>query len=202
MNNVKRSILESIETKLKIASDDQFLCELERISSRMITALKIGRKILIAGNGGSAADAQHFAAELGGKFVHERKGLPAIALTTNSSITTAISNDFGYEYVFSRQVEGLGNQGDIFVGISTSGNSINLVRALNTAKENGLTTVGLLGKDGGQMKDLCNLKLIVPSANTQYTQEAHIMIIHELCALVDNAFKTTVKPNYKVKNLL
>lgn len=202
MNNIKRSILASIETKLRIASDKEFLVELEKIGVRMITALKMGKKILIAGNGGSAADAQHFAAELGGKFVHERKGLPAIALTTNSSITTAISNDFGYEYVFSRQVEGLGNQGDIFVGISTSGNSLNLIHALNIAKDNGLITIGLLGKDGGQMEDLCDLKLVIPSQSTQYTQEAHIMIIHELCALIDNAFKTTVKLNYKVKNLL
>lgn len=202
MNNIKRSILASIETKLRIASDKEFLVELEKIGVRMITALKMGKKILIAGNGGSAADAQHFAAELGGKFVHERKGLPAIALTTNSSVTTAISNDFGYEYVFSRQVEGLGNQGDIFVGISTSGNSLNLIHALNIAKDNGLITIGLLGKDGGQMEDLCDLKLVIPSQSTQYTQEAHIMIIHELCALIDNAFKTTVKLNYKVKNLL
>lgn len=189
MNNIKESLLASIETKLRIASDNEFLRELEKIGSRMITALKLGRKILIAGNGGSAADAQHFAAELAGKFVHERRGLPVIALTTNSSIITAIGNDFGYEHVFSRQIEGLGSQGDVFIGISTSGNSLNLVRALNTAKENGLTTVGLLGKDGGQMKDLCDLKLVVPSQSTQHIQEAHIMMIHELCALIDNAFK-------------
>lgn len=189
MGNIKSSILESIETKLKIASDDQFLRELERISSWMITALKIGRKILIAGNGGSAADAQHFAAELAGKFVHKRKGLPAIALTTNSSITTAIGNDFGYEYVFSKQVEGLGQEGDIFMGISTSGNSVNLIHAMDSAKNNGLTTVGLLGKGGGKIKNYCDLKLVVPSDNTQHIQEAHIMIIHELCSIIDDAFK-------------
>lgn len=187
--STKRSILASIETKLKIASDDNFLLELEKIGNRMITALKLGRKILIAGNGGSAADAQHFAAELAGKFVHERKGLPAIALTANSSIVTAIGNDFGYEYVFSRQIEGLGQQGDTFIGISTSGNSLNLIHAMNSARENGLVTVGLLGKEGGQLKDHCDLKLIVPSDSTQHIQEAHIMIIHELCALIDNAFR-------------
>lgn len=187
--NTKRSILASIETKLKIASDDKFLHELEKIGNRMITTLKTGRKILVAGNGGSAADAQHFAAELAGKFVHERKGLPVIALTANSSITTAIGNDFGYEYIFSRQVEGLSDPGDIFVGISTSGNSQNLILALQSAKNIGLTTVGLLGKDGGQMKNLCDFVLVVPSQSTQHIQEAHIMIIHELCALVDNAFQ-------------
>lgn len=192
MNNIKKSILSSIETKLRIASDKEFPIELERIGGRMITALKLGRKILIAGNGGSAADAQHFAAELAGKFVHERKGLPAIALTTNSSIITAIGNDFGYEYVFSRQIEGLGQPGDIFVGISTSGNSVNLIHAMNSARENGLTTIGLLGKGGGQLQDYCDLKLVVPSDSTQHIQEAHIMIIHELCALIDEAFKNHV----------
>ena len=155
----------------------------------MITVLKLNGKILIAGNGGSAADAQHFAAELAGKFIHERKGLPAIALTTNSSIITAIGNDFGYEYVFSRQVEGLGQQGDVFVGISTSGNSQNLIQAMQSAQNIGITTVGLLGKDGGLMKELCDLKLIVPSQSTQHIQEAHIMMIHELCTIIDNAFK-------------
>lgn len=189
MNHIKRSILDSIETKMRIATDDEFLRKLEIIASRMITALKMGRKILIAGNGGSAADAQHFAAELAGKFIHERKGLPATALTTNSSVVTAIGNDFGYEYVFSRQIDGCGREGDIFVGISTSGNSPNLIYALDSARKIGLTTVGLLGKNGGQMKDLCDFKLIVPSDSTQHIQEAHIMLIHELCTLIDNAFK-------------
>src|SRR3989338_3103547 len=175
MNKIKESIISSVETKLKIASDNEFLVELERIGNRMITVLKMGGKILIAGNGGSAADAQHFVAELAGKFIYERKGLPAIALTTNSSIITAIGNDFGYEYIFSRQVEGLGQQGDIFVGISTSGNSQNLIQAMESSRERGLTTIGLLGKGGGPLKELCDLKLIVPSDSTQNIQEAHIM---------------------------
>lgn len=189
MNNVKKSILASIETKLKLVSDKEFLSELERIGNYMIACLRGKKKILIAGNGGSAADAQHFAAELAGQFVHKRKGLPVLALTTNASITTAIGNDFGYEHVFSRQIEGLGHQGDIFIGISTSGNSLNLIRAMAVAKRTGLITVGLLGKGGGDLKNWCDLKLIVPSNNVQYIQEAHIMIIHELCALVDEAFK-------------
>ena len=189
MTNTKRSILASIETKLKLVSNKEFLVELEKIGNKLITALELGKKILIAGNGGSAADAQHFAAELAGQFIHKRKGLPAIALTTNASITTAIGNDFGYEHVFSRQVDGLGNQGDIFIGISTSGNSVNLINAMDIARKNGLITIGLLGKDGGSLKSYCDLKLIVPSQSTQHVQEAHIMIIHEICALIDNAFK-------------
>lgn len=192
MNNIKKSIIGSIETKLKIATNDNFLSELQRIGNYMIACLRGKKKILIAGNGGSAADAQHFAAELAGKFIHERKGLPVIALTTNSSIITAIGNDFGYEYVFSRQIEGMGNPGDIFVGISTSGNSANLVQAMEAAKKNGLITVGLLGRDGGQLKNLCDLRLIAPSNSTQHIQEAHIMIIHELCTLIDDAFKNYI----------
>ena len=188
----KKSIIASIETKLKLVSDEVFLAELEIIGNRIITSLKSGQKILVAGNGGSAADAQHFAAELAGKFVYERKGLPAIALTANSSIVTAIGNDFGYEHIFSRQVEGFGRQGDVFIGISTSGNSQNLIQAMQSAKNIGITTVGLIGKDGGSMKHHCDLKLIVPSANTQHIQEAHIMIIHELCSLVDEAFKNHI----------
>ena len=187
--NAKKAILESIETKLRIASDNEFLRELERIGIRMVTALKMGRKILIAGNGGSAADAQHFAAELAGQFVHERKGLPVMALTTNASITTAIGNDFGYDHVFSRQVDGFGNKGDVFVSISTSGNSANLIHAASIAKNIGLITVGLLGKNGGQLKNYCDHNLIVPSNSTQRIQEAHILIIHELCAIIDDAFK-------------
>jgi len=189
---IKKAIFESIETKLRLASDREFLYELERIGSRMITVLKMGKKILIAGNGGSAADAQHFAAELAGQFIHKRKGLPVLALTTNASITTAIGNDFGYEHVFSRQIDGLGYQGDIFIGISTSGNSTNLIRAIDSAKKNGMITIGLLGKGGGHLKNLCDLKLIVPSHNTQHIQEAHIMVIHELCALIDDAFKNHI----------
>ena len=187
-----KSILESIETKLKLASDKSFVNEIEKAGSRMITALKLGKKILIAGNGGSAADAQHFASELAGQFFHKRKGLPVIALTTNASITTAIGNDFGYEHIFSRQIEGLGQSGDVFIGISTSGNSPNLIYAMDMAKRLGLITIGLLGKGGGQTTDLCDLKLIVPSQNTQHIQEAHIMIIHELCSIIDNAFKNHI----------
>ena len=190
-DNITLSILGSIETKLKLAADKNFISAIKETADEIIKAMQAGKKVMIAGNGGSAADAQHFAAELAGKFIHQRQGLPAIALTANSSIITAIGNDFGYEYIFSRQLEGLGQAGDVFVGISTSGNSKNLIEALAIAKILGLTTIGLLGNNGGQMKSLCDFNLIVPSSNTQHIQEAHIMVIHSICSLVDNAFKNT-----------
>lgn len=189
MNKIKQAIIDSIETRFKVVKDEQLLRTIDYSGKMLISCLRGGNKILIAGNGGSAADAQHFAAELAGKFVHKnRKGLSAIALTTNSSITTAIGNDFGYEYVFSRQVEGLGKNGDIFVGISTSGNSNNLVLSCQMAKQLGIKTICLLGNDGGYIKPYCDLPIIVPSNNTQTIQECHIMIIHILCGIIDDYF--------------
>ena len=188
MRKIKQAILNSIETKLRLAKDPNALAKIGVAGRLIIEALQRGNRILIAGNGGSAADAQHFAAELAGKFIHERKGLAAIALTTNSSIITAIANDFGYEYVFSRQVEGLGAEGDIFIGISTSGNSDNLILAADLAKRDGIKTIGLLGNNGGKMASRCDLSLIVPSDSTQSIQECHILIIHIICSIVDEAF--------------
>lgn len=156
----------------------------------MITTetLKNGGKILIFGNGGSAADAQHIAAELTGRYKTERKGLPAIALTTDTSALTAISNDFGYEAVFARQVEALANEGDLLIGISTSGNSENVNKALALGKELGCKTIGLSGKEGGAMSDHCDLNIIVPSHNTPRIQEMHILIGHIICQAVDDTF--------------
>lgn len=187
--NIKRKILESIETKLKIANSEEFISSIHDIARDLINALRNGNKILIAGNGGSAADAQHFAAEIAGKFVYKRTGLPAVALTTNTSILTAISNDFGYENIFSRQIEAIGNKGDIFIGISTSGNSENIIKASATAVRKGLLSIGLIGSQGGIQKNFCQKFLIAPSSNTQYVQESHIMIIHLLCYLIDEHFK-------------
>lgn len=187
--SILKSILDSIETKLKIASDKNLISEIEKAGNLMVTALKSGNKILIAGNGGSAADAQHFAAELAGKFIHSRKGLPAIALNTNSSIITAIGNDFEYSQVFSRQIEGLGMPGDIFLAISTSGNSENLIEGAKIANSKDVFVVGLLGKDGGNLKNYCNQSIIVPSSSTQIIQECHIMIIHAICYIIDEEFK-------------
>lgn len=149
-------------------------------------ALERGNKILICGNGGSAADAQHIAAEFVGRFHNERVSLPAIALTTDTSILTAVANDYSYDRVFARQVEGLGRPGDVLWGISTSGNSANVVEALKMAKEKGLITIGSSGKNGGQMVSLCQELLVVPDDNTARIQEIHMLAAHSICEFIDN----------------
>lgn len=147
--------------------------------------LKNGNKVLICGNGGSAADSQHFAAEIVGRFEKERKGYAAIALTTDTSALTAIGNDYGFEKVFSRQVEALGEKGDILIGISTSGNSPNVIEAVKVAKKMGLFTVGFLGRDGGKLKDLVDYPFIVKHTNTARIQEVHLTLEHVLCKIID-----------------
>lgn len=147
-----------------------------------------GNKLLIAGNGGSAADAQHFAAELVGRFLTERRALPAVALSTDTSILTAVGNDYGFERIFSRQVEALAQPGDLVFGISTSGNSPNVLEALRAGRALGCKTVGLLGRDGGAIAAAVDLALVVPVAETPHIQETHIAIIHLLCALIDERF--------------
>jgi D-sedoheptulose 7-phosphate isomerase len=153
-------------------------------------ALSSGKKILVMGNGGSAADAQHLAAEFIGRFKLERPSLPAIALTTDSSILTAIGNDYGYDAVFARQLEGLATAGDVVIGISTSGNSPNVLTAMKLAKEKGCVTVSLLGRDGGSIKAVSDIPLIVPCSDTPRIQEAHILIIHIICDLVEKRLFT------------
>jgi D-sedoheptulose 7-phosphate isomerase len=163
----------------------QLAPQISRCAELLATALADGRKILIAGNGGSAADAQHFAAELVGRFLLERRGLPAIALTTDSSILTAVANDYGFERIFSRQVEALANAGDVVIGISTSGNSANVLAALAAARQCGCATVGLLGCNGGAIAARVDLSLIVGCAETPHIQEMHVTIIHLLCKLIE-----------------
>ncbi|MEY4504949.1 MAG: hypothetical protein RL154_1246 [Pseudomonadota bacterium] len=158
-------------------------------SKLAIETLKRGNKVLIFGNGGSAGDAQHIAAELTGRYKTERKSLPAIALTTDTSALTAIGNDYGYDRVFDRQLEGLAQKGDLAWGISTSGNSENVLRALNLAKEIGCATIGMSGRDGGKMANICDANLIVPSNDTPRIQEMHITIGHIICQLIDDAYK-------------
>ena len=158
------------------------------IAKAITTTLKNKKKILICGNGGSAADSQHFAAELTGRYKLERKGLKAIALHTDTSALTAIANDYGYEYVFSRQIEALADEGDIVFGISTSGNSKNVINALEMANKMSCITICLTGKDGGQMKSLCDYSIIAPSNDTPRIQEIHILCIHILCELIDKNF--------------
>ena len=165
------------------------LPSVEKIANIIIDTLENGNKILIAGNGGSAADSQHFAAELTGRFKVERKSLAAIALTTDTSAITAIGNDYSFDNIFDRQIEGIGNKRDLFFGISTSGNSKNILNALIKSKEIGCNTVSLLGKDGGKAKEIGNHNVIVPHSSTDRIQEAHIFIIHLICELVDNHFQ-------------
>ncbi|MDX2469515.1 MAG: D-sedoheptulose 7-phosphate isomerase, partial [SAR324 cluster bacterium] len=155
-----------------------------------LSAYKDNKKILFAGNGGSAADAQHLAAELVARFYFNRPALAAIALTTDTSILTAVGNDFGFEDIFSRQVEALGNQGDVFIGISTSGNSPNILKAFSVANEKGLFTVALTGQSGGKMKDVVDLCIQVPSDETPRIQEAHILIGHSLCEYLEGQLFT------------
>jgi D-sedoheptulose 7-phosphate isomerase len=155
----------------------------------MASRLSGGGRVLICGNGGSAADAQHFAAELSGRFVTERRPLAGIALTTDTSALTAIGNDYGFDKVFARQLEALGRTGDLFVGISTSGNSGNVIEAVKAARAVGIKTLGLLGRDGGKLKDMMDDCLVVPSDVTARIQEVHIMVIHFWCEVVDGRVK-------------
>lgn len=147
--------------------------------------IKNGYKVLLFGNGGSAADAQHIAAEFTGRFVKERRSLPAIALTTDTSAITAIANDYGFDRIFERQVEGLANKGDLLIGISTSGNSNNVIKALRLGKELGCTCIGLSGNDGGLMNSICDLNIVIPSSVTARIQEMHILIGHIICEAID-----------------
>ena len=165
-----------------LTADIELACEL------MTTTINNGNKVLLAGNGGSAADAQHIAAELSGRFVKERKALPGIALTVDTSALTAIANDYGYEYVFSRQVEALARPGDLFIGISTSGNSQGILNAFEAATKIGCKTLGLSGRDGGKMNALCDLNIVIPSNVTARIQEMHILVGHILCKAVDDLF--------------
>jgi len=161
---------------------------LETAANLCINSLKNGGKILIFGNGGSAADAQHIAAELVGRYKTERRGLPAMALTTDTSALTAIGNDYGYDRIFNRQVEALANKGDVIIGISTGGSSGNVISGLKLAKELECKTVGFSGRGGGDMNTLCDINLVVPAEDTARIQEMHIVIGHTICHLIDQAF--------------
>src|SRR3989338_1290321 len=182
-HEISNFIRENMEVKQSVI--DTQLDKIERLTNYIVDVYKNQKKILIFGNGGSAADAQHFAAELVGRYKMERHGLPAIALTTDTSAITAIANDYSFDEIFSRQVEALANSGDLIVGITTSGNSQNVNLALEKAKKMGCTTVGLCGRDGGKIKDIADMTIIVPSNNTPRIQETHITIIHIVCELLE-----------------
>ncbi len=159
---------------------------ISEVGIAMQNCIKNGGKILLMGNGGSAADSQHIAAEIVGRFKKERKGMPAIALTTDTSILTSVGNDYGYDYIFARQIEALCTPKDLVIGITTSGNSANVVRAIEAAKEIGATTVGLTGGTGGKLLNLCDYNLIMPSNVTARIQEAHIFVGHSLCEILES----------------
>ncbi|WP_139453110.1 D-sedoheptulose 7-phosphate isomerase [Campylobacter armoricus] len=159
-----------------------------KVANILTNCLENNGKLLICGNGGSAADAQHFAAELSGRYKKERKALAAVALTTDTSALSAIGNDYGFEFVFSRQVEALFNKNDVLIGISTSGKSKNVLNAFEKAKELGGLCIGLSGKNGGDMNKICDINLVVPSNDTARIQEMHILIIHCLCDLIDQRY--------------
>lgn len=184
-DQIKSWITESAGVKQTILADDQLLSRLEQVSNLFIKCFQGAGKVLFCGNGGSAADAQHIAAELSGRYKLDRKPLFAEALHVNSSFMTAVANDYAYDEVYARMVEAAGRTGDILVAISTSGNSSNVIKAVQRAKGAGMTVVGMTGSTGGEMKDLCDVLLNVPSNNTPRIQEAHILMGHIICELTE-----------------
>jgi len=182
---INEIIQASIETKRKILEDEALLQRIGAVTGAVVAAFRSGNKVLFCGNGGSAADAQHLAAEFSGRFYTDRDPLPSEALHVNTSYLTAVANDYSYDVVYSRLVKGMGKKGDVLVGLSTSGNSVNIVKAIEQAHEIGMITVGFTGADGGKMKDLCDYLINVPSKDTPRIQESHIMIGHIICQLAE-----------------
>jgi D-sedoheptulose 7-phosphate isomerase len=185
---IQTIIRESIAVKNKLLEDDRLLKTIQDVTLQTVAALKEGKRVYFCGNGGSAADAQHLAAEFSGRFYIDRDALPAEALHCNTSYLTAVANDYSYDVVYARLIRGIGHRGDILFGLSTSGNSGNIVKAFETAREKGLVTVGMTGEGGGKMKDLSDHLLSVPSRNTPRIQEAHITIGHIICQLVEEQY--------------
>lgn len=184
---VRQQVEESTAVKQALLADSALLDDIFTVGEKLIAAYKRGNKTLLAGNGGSAADAQHIAAEFVSRFYFDRPGLPSMALTTDTSILTAVGNDYGYEKLFRRQLEANAVPGDIFIGISTSGNSPNILSALAICKERDILAIGLSGQTGGKMADLCDHCLKMPSQSTPRIQECHILVGHILCAMVEEA---------------
>ncbi len=182
---IKDQIKSSYETKRAIYENEALLDVIEKVARACVEVYKSGKKTILAGNGGSAADAQHIAAELVGRYGFDRPSIPSLALTTDTSNLTAIGNDYGYDKVFSRQLEGMGQEGDIFFGISTSGNSQNVINAFEAAKQKGITTVALVGRDGGKMAAMADFAIVVPSNATPRIQESHILIGHIICDIIE-----------------
>ena len=187
-DKIKKIISDSIAVKTALLNDEAMISKLEDIAKAMVKALKNNGRIYFCGNGGSAADAQHLAAEFSGRFYTDRKALPSEALHCNTSYLTAVANDYSYDVVYSRLIDGIANEGDFVAGLSTSGNSANIVKAFETARSKGVITVGFTGKEGGKMKDLSDYLLNVPSTDTPRIQESHIMLGHIICQLVEEYY--------------
>lgn len=183
---INTQIAEAQHVMAAMLADESLINTLEAAAKACVVSFQSGRRILLAGNGGSAADAQHIAGEFVSRFAFDRPGLPAIALTTDTSILTAIGNDYGYEKLFARQVQAHGCKGDVFIGYSTSGKSPNVLRAFEEARKLGLVCIGLTGNGGGPMRELCDYLLEVPSADTPKIQEGHLVLGHILCGIVEN----------------
>ena len=192
MNIIKDIISKSIAIKQQVLKDEQILSSVQKSIDVITTAFKNGNKVLFCGNGGSAADAQHLAAEFSGRFYKDRPALPSEALHTNTSYLTAVANDYSYDVIYSRIIDGTGNKGDVLIGLSTSGNSSNIVKAFESAKDKKMTTIGFTGITGGVMKEVSDILLNVPSVDTPRIQECHILLGHIICQLVEeNLFPTT-----------
>ena len=176
---------DSFNNLQKVINDKELVTEIEIVTTKIIQAFKDGNKLLLCGNGGSASDAQHIAAELSGRFIKERKPLYAEALHVNSSYMTAVSNDYGFESTYSRMLEAIGKKGDVLIALSTSGNSENVINAVKMANSLGILSVGMTGAMGGKIKDLCQHNIIIPSSNTARVQEAHILVGHIFCQIIE-----------------
>ena len=186
--NIRSIIQASIDCKIALSENEELISVIERAVEIITKAFRQGNKILFCGNGGSAADAQHLAAEFTGRFYKDRQALPAEALHVNTSYLTSVANDYGFDEVYSRMIDGIGKKGDILVALSTSGNSANILNAVKTAKEKEMTVIGFTGESGGKMKDACDLLLNVSSADTPRIQETHILAGHIICQLVESAY--------------
>ncbi len=187
-DKIKNIIRASVETKQNLLGNEGLLATIARVVDAVTHAFKNGNRVYFCGNGGSAADAQHLAAEFSGRFYTDRKALPAEALHCNTSYLTAVANDYGYDVVYSRMIDGIGQKGDVLIGLSTSGNSGNIIRAFEVAKEKGMVTVAFTGDSGGKMKAISDHLLNVPSGDTPRIQESHIMIGHIICQLVEEKY--------------
>jgi phosphoheptose isomerase len=186
MQQIIRDVIQaSIDTKRSILNNPELLNEIELVTNLIVKAFQNGNKVLFCGNGGSAADAQHLAAEFSGRFYTDRQPLPSDALHCNTSYLTAVANDYGYDLVYSRMIRGIGREGDVLIGLSTSGNSVNIINAMNQAKEQGMVSVAFTGRSGGKMKDVCDHLINVPSDDTPRIQESHITVGHIICQLVE-----------------